>query len=63
MANKIRVKLILELRGAGMSRNLIASTRRISRNSVSDVFRIADANGITLADIEILSAQEAYRRC
>ena len=26
MANKIRVKLILELRSAGMSRNLIAST-------------------------------------
>jgi uncharacterized protein (DUF433 family) len=55
MANKIRVKLILELRSAGMSRNLIASTRRISRNSVSDVFRIADAKGITHADIENLT--------
>ncbi|MGI6625630.1 MAG: hypothetical protein ACOX57_09465 [Limnochordia bacterium] len=61
MANKIRVKLILELRSAGMSRNLIASTRRISRNSVSDVFRIADAKGITHADIENLSDQEVYR--
>ena len=61
MANKIRVKIILELRSAGMSRNLIASTRRISRNSVSDVFRIADAKGITHADIENLSDQEVYR--
>lgn len=43
MANKIRVKLILELRSTGMSRNLIASTRHISRRSVSDVFHIPDA--------------------
>ena len=61
MANKIRVKLILELRSAGMSRNVIASTRRFSRNSVSDVFRIADAKGIAYADIKNLSDQEVYR--
>ena len=43
MANvKIHVKLILQLRDAGMSRQAIASTRHISRNSVSEVFRIAD---------------------
>ena len=60
MANKIRVKLILELRSAGMSRNLIASTRHISRGSVSDVFHIADAKGITYADIESLSDQDVY---
>lgn len=58
---KIRVKLILELRGAGMSRNLIASTRHISQNSVSDVFRIADEKGITYGDIQNLSTQEVYR--
>ncbi|MGI6626734.1 MAG: hypothetical protein ACOX57_15265, partial [Limnochordia bacterium] len=61
MANKIRVKLILELRSAGMSRNLIASTRHISRNSVSDVFRIADERGIGYKDIQNLSPQEVYR--
>jgi len=61
MANKIRVKLILELRSAGMSRNLIASTRHISRSSVSDVFHIADAKGITYADIENQSDQDVYR--
>lgn len=33
MANKIKVKLILELRSAHMSRNLIASTRHMSKNS------------------------------
>lgn len=38
MANvKIHVKLILQLRDAGMSRQGIASTRHISRNSVSEV--------------------------
>ena len=61
MANKIRVKLILELRSAGMSRNLIASTRHISRNSVSEVFRIADEKGVNYKDIQNLSAQEVYR--
>ena len=46
MANvKIHVKLILQLRDAGMSRQEIASTRHISRNSVSEVFRIADEKG------------------
>lgn len=61
MANKIRVKLILELRSTGMSRNLIASTRRMSRNSVSDVFRIADERGVTYQNVMNLSDQEVYR--
>lgn len=43
-----------------MSRNLIASARHISRGSVSDVFHIADAKGITYADIENLSDQDVY---
>lgn len=38
MARKINVKLILELRDAGMGRNAIASARNISKHSVSDVF-------------------------
>lgn len=46
MANvKIHVKLILQLRDAGMSRQGIASTRHISRNSVSEVFRSPTKRG------------------
>ena len=33
MANKINVKLILELRKAGLSRNTIAATRHMSNES------------------------------
>ena len=46
---KIHVKLILQLRDAGMSRQEIASTRHISRNSVSEVFRIVDEKEIHYA--------------
>ena len=61
MARKINVKLILELRDAKLSRNMIASTRNISRHSVSDVFRIADEKGITFADIRSLDENAVYR--
>lgn len=61
MANKIKVKLILELRSAHMSRNLIASTRHMSKNSVSDVFHIADSLGITFNDVKDKSEEDVYR--
>ena len=61
MANKIKVKLILELRAAGMSRNAIAKTRHISKNSVSDVFHIADSLGIAFANIREKEEQDVYR--
>ena len=61
MANKINVKLILELRDAGMSRNTIASTRHISRNSVSDVIHIADEKGIRFKDVRLLEEPQVYR--
>ena len=61
MANKINVKLILELRDAGISRNTIASTRHMSRNSVSDVFHIADRLGISYPDIRVLDDDTVYR--
>ena len=62
MANvKIHVKLILQLRDAGMSRQAIASTRHISRNSVSEVFRIADEKEIHYADVRNLGEDEVYR--
>ena len=66
MARKINVKLILELREAKLSRNQIADSRHIARNSVSDVFRIADERGITYSDIRLFrsihSAQHIHTR-
>lgn len=61
MTNKINVKLILELRNANMSRNGIASTRHMSRHSVSDVFHIADELGITYKNVRFLDENEVYR--
>ncbi len=61
MANKIKVKHILELRSAGMSRNLIAETRHMSRTSVSDVFHLADEMSITYDNIKNKEDEEVYR--
>lgn len=61
MANKINVKLILELRAAGLSRNTIASTRHISKHSVSDVMHISDERGITYEDVRSLPEETVYR--
>ena len=61
MARKINVKLILELRDAGLSRSTIASTRHISRHSVSEVFNIADEKGIRFDDVRALEDSEVYR--
>ncbi|MDD3223094.1 MAG: IS21 family transposase [Lachnospiraceae bacterium] len=61
MANKINVKLILELRAAGLSRNTIAATRHISKHSVSDVMHISDEKGITYEDVRSLPEETVYR--
>lgn len=61
MANKINVKLILELHDAGMSRNGIASTRHMSGHSVSDVIHIAKDKGISYKDVQDLEEDEVYR--
>ena len=61
MANKINVKLILQLRDAGLSRNSIASTRHMSRHSVSDVLHIAGQKGISYADVRGLDDSQVYR--
>lgn len=61
MANKIKVKLILELRTAHMSRNSIARTGHMSKNSVGDVFHISDRIGITFNDDKDKSKEEVYR--
>ena len=44
MANKINVKLIMDLKAAGLSQNTIAKTRHISKASVSDVLHITYEN-------------------
>ena len=62
MAKKINVKLILELRSAGMGRNAIAASRHISKNSVGDVFHIADRMGISYEDIAQMDEDTVYRK-
>ena len=61
MARKIDVKLIMQLRDAGLSIKSIASTRHISRNSVSDVFKIAEEKNIRYSDVCFLDDAEVYR--
>lgn len=61
MANKINVKLILELRAAGLSRNVIAATRHIAKQSVSDVIHISDEKDITYKDVRSLPEETVYR--
>lgn len=53
MANRINVKLILELRSGGMSQNEIARTRHISKTSVSTVVNIAKEKAISFEDIKL----------
>jgi transcriptional regulator len=54
MANRINVKLILELRSGGMSQNEIARTRHMSKTSVSTVVNIAKEKAISFEDIRDL---------
>jgi len=61
MANKINVKLILELRKAGISRNEIAATRHMSKNSVGEVIHLSDDLGITYDDVADIDAGTVYR--
>ncbi len=60
MARRIRVKLILELRAAGMSRNAIARTRKMSKSSVCEVFDLADELGIGFEEVRDKNHDEAY---
>lgn len=61
MAPKTKVKLILELRSARLLRNMIASTRHMSRNSVGDVIHLADECGIIYEDVRQLDEDTVYR--
>ena len=59
--NKIRVKLILELKEKGLSRSDIGSSRHISRRSVNEVFKRAQELALKYSDIENKSDDDVYR--
>ncbi len=61
MANKINVKLIMELKASGLSQNVIAKTRHISKASICDVLNIAKEKQIFYDDIKDKPDDEVYR--
>lgn len=61
MARKIRAKLIMELREQGLSRRMIAKTRRMSMESVCEVFDIAAERNIGWESVRDLADDEVYR--
>ena len=61
MATKIKVRLIIELASAGLSRNKIALSRNMGKNSVGDVLRIAKEKGLTAELIKDFSDDEVYQ--
>ena len=61
MARKIRAKLIMELREQGLSRRMIAKARRMSMESVCDVFDIAADRGIGWDEVKDMPDDDVYR--
>ncbi len=61
MARKIKAKLIMELRGQGVSRRAVASTRRMSMESVCEVFNIAAGRQIAWEQVRDMPDDEARR--
>ena len=62
MANKINIKLILELHSRGLSRNRIASERHIGKHSVSAVLKRAEELNLAYIDIQDMNDAELYRK-
>lgn len=62
MANKINIKLILELSSRGLSRNSIASGKHISKRSVSAVLKRAAELNLTYADVQHVNDADLYRK-
>ena len=60
MARRIRAKLVLQLREAGMSQNEIARSQGMSKHSVGDVVAAARRLGIEWADVEGKDEGEVY---
>lgn len=61
MAYRINVKLIMQLHDVGISRNVIASSRHMSRSSVTEEIHNAEGKGISYEQIKDNSEEEAYR--
>lgn len=61
MARKIEVKLILQLHHEGISQNEIASTRHMSKTSVSDVLQKAKEMDIYYPQVSNRSDENVYR--
>ena len=61
MARKIQVRLIMQLRAAGLSQSEIARTHHMSKTSVSEVFSIAQERQISYDALKEKSNEECYR--
>lgn len=61
MSRKIQAKLILQLRAAGLTQNVIAKSHHMSKTSVGEVFRLAEEKGISYNDVESKRPEEVYR--
>ena len=61
MARKIQVKLIMQLRAAGLSQSEIARTHHMSKSSVGEVFLIAKERQISYEDLRDMPAGECYQ--
>ncbi|MBZ6527255.1 hypothetical protein HYQ40_05640 [Aerococcaceae bacterium DSM 111021] len=62
MVRKIPVKLVMQCRDQGFSRNMIAKTQKVGRSSVSEVFKRADELNLSYEDVKELSDNEVYRK-
>lgn len=60
MVRKIKAKLVLQLRGQGLSGRAIAAGQGMSRHSVQAVLDAADRGGLAWADADDMSDAEAY---
>lgn len=61
MARKIKAKRILQLRDGGLSRTAIARSTGMSKQSVCDVFDVAEEQGIAYDDVRDMPDDEVYR--
>lgn len=62
MARKIPVKLVMQYRDQGFSRNVIAKTQKVGRSSVSEVFRRGDHFNLSYEDLKELTESQLQKR-
>ena len=61
MAKRINVRLIMQLHESGMSQNDIATSRHMSKSSISKVLATAKEKNITYEDIRDRDDTEVYK--